>query len=173
VKEQAQLATTLYNLEGTIGHLKTLDVSHAAGAETLAGLREDVRRRLAAESQDILNSWDKKNQQYKGEFFSYEVRGKEIQALQTYTTSLSHTRIPRVALPRLQGLGRHSALVSYQENVPGFPYTAGVYPFKRHGAKIPRACSLARVDPSAPTTASIISSTRYARKRASARHSTR
>jgi methylmalonyl-CoA mutase len=43
VKEQAQLATTLYNLEGTIGHLKTLDVSHAAGAETLAGLREDVR----------------------------------------------------------------------------------------------------------------------------------
>jgi methylmalonyl-CoA mutase len=132
VKEQAQLATTLYNLEGTIGHLKTLEASHAAGAETLANLRDDVRRRLAVDSQDILNGWDKKNQQYKGEFFTYEVRGKEIKVA-NFTTSLSQTKIPKIALPRFKDYGEILRW-SFRENVPGeFPYTAGVYPFKRTG----------------------------------------
>jgi methylmalonyl-CoA mutase len=132
VKEQAQWGTTLYNVEGTIAHLKTLDASHAAGIETLSGLRDDARRRLAAESQDILNGWEAKNQQYKGEFFSYEVRGKVIKVA-NFTESLSHTKVPKIALPRFRDYGEILRW-SFRENVPGeFPYTAGVYPFKRTG----------------------------------------
>ncbi|MBK7870077.1 MAG: hypothetical protein IPJ74_04970 [Saprospiraceae bacterium] len=60
----------------------------------------------------------------------YQVRGKEIR-VPTFTKSLSHTRIPRVALPKFKDWGEILRW-SLQENVPGeFPYTAGVFPFKR------------------------------------------
>ncbi|MFM2376714.1 MAG: hypothetical protein RLZZ165_1811 [Bacteroidota bacterium] len=132
VREQAQWATTLYHLEGTIGHLKTLDTGQALDLETLGSIRDDVRRRLSAESQDILAHWERKIQQYKGDFFSYEVRGKEIRVA-NYTESLSHSRIPKIALPKFRDYGEILRW-SFRENVPGeFPYTAGVYPFKRTG----------------------------------------
>jgi len=62
----------------------------------------------------------------------YKVRGREIR-VPTFTTSLSHSRIPRIALPRYKDWGE---ILRYclQENVPGeFPFTAGVFPFKRKG----------------------------------------
>jgi methylmalonyl-CoA mutase len=61
---------------------------------------------------------------------TYKVRGKDI-TVDTTTTTLSGTTIPRVALPKGDDLGQLYEWIT-KENVPGhFPYTAGVFPFKR------------------------------------------
>ncbi len=79
----------------------------------------------------ILN-WQNKKQRYKDEVYSFKVRNREIN-IQTHTESLSHLQIPKIALPKYEAWGDilHWTL---QENVPGeFPFTAGIYPFKRTG----------------------------------------
>jgi methylmalonyl-CoA mutase len=61
---------------------------------------------------------------------TYQVRGKDI-PVDTTTTTLSGTTLPRVALPKGDDLGQLYEWIT-KENVPGhFPYTAGVFPFKR------------------------------------------
>ena len=81
---------------------------------------------------EIITNWNTKVNRYKEPIYSFEVRGKEIQ-IATHTTSLSHTQIPKVALPKYQAWG-DILRWSLQENVPGeFPYTSGLYPFKRTG----------------------------------------
>ncbi len=60
------------------------------------------------------------------------MRNKEI-GIQTHTESLSHTQVPKVAFPRYRSWGDLFSWI-LQENVPGeFPFTAGIYPFKREG----------------------------------------
>ncbi|MEM7036883.1 MAG: methylmalonyl-CoA mutase family protein, partial [Bacteroidota bacterium] len=132
VVEQSDAARKLFNLDGTIAHLETLNDSHAAGIETLTGLKEQVKRHLSPESQDILEKWDDKKESYRGEHFTYLVRNREIK-VENFTTSLSHTKIPKIALPPYKDYGEILRW-SLRENVPGeFPFTAGVYPFKRTG----------------------------------------
>jgi methylmalonyl-CoA mutase len=87
---------------------------------------------LDIQNQELLKNWEKTLQNYKNEFFSYFVRGKEIR-LETRTTSLSGTKIPKVAVPSFKDWG-DIVKWSAQENFPGeFPFTAGVFPFKRTG----------------------------------------
>jgi isobutyryl-CoA mutase len=79
-----------------------------------------------------LDSWPEKRKSFSGESFSFQVREKEVK-LPAFTESLSHLRIPKVAVPSFESSGEilHWML---QENVPGeFPYTAGVFPLKREG----------------------------------------
>ncbi|MCY7411415.1 MAG: methylmalonyl-CoA mutase family protein, partial [Chitinophagales bacterium] len=81
---------------------------------------------------EMLQHWEKKKQLYKNEFFIFKVRGKEIK-ISTHTKSLSHSSIPKVAVPRYSSW---ADIVQWtmNENFPGeFPYTAGIYPFKREG----------------------------------------
>jgi methylmalonyl-CoA mutase len=67
---------------------------------------------------------------YKREYFEYEVRGKIIQQ-PLYTESLSHLKIPRIAVPRFSDWG-DILRWRVQENFPGkFPFTAGTFPLKR------------------------------------------
>ena len=76
--------------------------------------------------------WDNVQKRYRNDVYSFKVRDKEIK-IETHTDSLSHLKIPKVALPKYQAWGD---LLKWmlQENVPGeFPYTAGLYPFKRTG----------------------------------------
>ncbi|MBZ9652007.1 methylmalonyl-CoA mutase family protein [Psychroflexus montanilacus] len=76
--------------------------------------------------------WEHVVQKYTDEVYTFKVRDKEIK-IDTHTESLSHTKIPKVALPKYKAWGD---LLKWllQENVPGeFPYTAGLYPFKRTG----------------------------------------
>lgn len=76
--------------------------------------------------------WQDKFNSYKSPVFSFEVRGKKIN-MDTHTDSLSHTKIPKVVLPKYRSWGDVLRWI-LQENVPGeFPYTAGLYPFKRAG----------------------------------------
>jgi methylmalonyl-CoA mutase len=68
--------------------------------------------------------------EYSGEEFIYHVRGREIR-VPLHSETLAHTRVPKVALPRYRSWGDRLEWL-LQENVPGqFPYTAGVFPFKR------------------------------------------
>ncbi|MAZ28790.1 MAG: methylmalonyl-CoA mutase [Cytophagaceae bacterium] len=81
---------------------------------------------------EVIVGWDEKVNRYKQPVYSFKVRDKEIK-IDTHTESLSHSQIPKVALPKYQAWGDILKWV-LQENVPGeFPYTAGLYPFKRTG----------------------------------------
>ncbi len=81
---------------------------------------------------EIITGWDEKVNKYKEPVYSFKVRDKEIN-IETHTESLSHTQIPKIALPKYQAWG-DILRWCLQENVPGeFPYTAGLYPFKRAG----------------------------------------
>jgi isobutyryl-CoA mutase len=81
---------------------------------------------------DMIQGWDTLKANYQADEYVYHVRGKEIR-VPTHKISLSNNRIPRISLPRYSAWGD---LLRWrlQENVPGeFPYTAGVFPFKREG----------------------------------------
>ncbi len=92
--------------------------------------KKELEEQLTPANKKILEGWEKEVKQYTDEYFVYNVRGKDIK-VKTHTESLSHTLISKIAVPRYRAWGEilHWVL---QENFPGkFPYTAGVYPFKR------------------------------------------
>lgn len=113
--------------------------SKLGAAETLKDVAQvDVRmlkvwrERLGEEVFAKLNSWNDFVQSYLGDEFIYEVRGKQIRQPLT-RTSLSGTKIRRVATPKLKDWGDRLRFLRL-ENVPGeFPFTAGVFPLKREG----------------------------------------
>lgn len=91
-----------------------------------------VKMNLDPYNWEIILNWDKKKETYKQPIYSFKVRDKVIE-IKTHTESLSHSQIPKVALPQYKAWG-DILKWCLQENVPGeFPYTAGLYPFKREG----------------------------------------
>ncbi|MGY5849828.1 methylmalonyl-CoA mutase family protein [Salegentibacter sp. F14] len=81
---------------------------------------------------EMILGWQEKVTKYREPVYSFKVRDKEIK-IDTHTESLSHTQIPKVSLPKYKAWG-DILKWCLQENVPGeFPYTAGLYPFKRQG----------------------------------------
>lgn len=89
-----------------------------------------VKMNLDPYNWEIILGWNDKVNRYKEPIYTFSVRGKEIK-IETHTESLSHSQIPKVALPKYQAWGDILIWV-LQENVPGeFPYTSGLYPFKR------------------------------------------
>ena len=93
---------------------------------------ERVKRDLDPVVWDMLSGWDAEEKRYSDDEYVYFVRGKEIR-VPNYSESLSHLRIPKVAMPRMKSWGDRVRW-AMQENTPGFfPYTAGIYPFKRVG----------------------------------------
>jgi methylmalonyl-CoA mutase len=91
-----------------------------------------VKMDLDAYNWEIIRNWKNKIERYKAPIYKFDVRGKELK-IETHTQSLSHSEIPKVALPKYEAWGDLLKWI-LQENVPGeFPYTAGLYPFKRQG----------------------------------------
>ena len=91
-----------------------------------------VKLNLDPYNWEILTTWDQKVNKYKDPIYSFKVRDKEIK-IETHSESLSHIQIPKIALPKYQAWG-DILKWCLQENVPGeFPYTSGLYPFKRTG----------------------------------------
>ncbi len=126
VNEQAEIAQDLYALNR---------VSNLVSSKDLPSLEETIKQKklkLHPECQQILDTWSAKKANYSNEFYVYKVRDKELR-LKTHTESLSHQQIPKVCLPKYESYG-DILKWSLQENVPGeFPFTAGVFPFKREG----------------------------------------
>ena len=78
----------------------------------------------------LILHWQTQKELYKNEVYKFQVRNKVLE-IPTHTETLSHTQIPKIALPKFTAWG-DLLLWMLQENVPGeFPYTAGIYPFKR------------------------------------------
>lgn len=101
-------------------------------AERLDQMARHWWDRLDARCKRILENWDDVIARYRDETFAYTVRGKEVR-VPLFTETLSGLRIPRVALPKTEDPGERLRF-ALTENLPGFfPFTAGVYPFKRKG----------------------------------------
>lgn len=130
--QQVELARKLYQLEGTIETVRTQTPNEDALLASLTSLAEGVKSQLTQQSIRIIENWEKLKEAYSGDEFVTKVRDKEIRTILT-TTSLSGTKIPKISLPKFKDYGEILRWV-YAENVPGeFPYTAGVFPFKREG----------------------------------------
>ncbi len=84
------------------------------------------------ETEETVKSWSEVCKAYSGDEYVYTVRGREIR-MPLYTTSLSHSKIPKTSLPHYTD---PADLYSWmrKEHLPGyFPYTGGVFPLKRVG----------------------------------------
>ena len=132
VREQAQIA----EVAGAFAQLEAYYRDEEKSSESMVGEfaqnKQQQLRRLDAASQATLESWDATLQNYRDPEYVYRVRNKEIR-VQTHTKSLSGNMIPKIAVPRYTGWGDRLRW-AMQENFPGqFPYTAGVFPFKREG----------------------------------------
>ncbi len=131
---QCNIARRLFGLKQSIEHIKNAEnvESKEAVIQVLENQYNDLELDLDGRCKRILDTWEEKKSAYKADEFIYKVRTKEIK-VPTHTVSLSHQKIPRVALPKFKDWGE---ILNYvlQENVPGeFPFTAGVFPFKRQG----------------------------------------
>lgn len=150
-EDQANIADRLYAMSKTIVELEEAASSRSKKAvaheryfqvadtqsdqELIAALQakfNEVKKDLDPYNWDILVGFHAHMQRFKDEVYTFQVRDKKIN-IRTHTESLSHLQIPKVATPRYRSWG-DILRWSLQENVPGkFPFTAGIYPFKRTG----------------------------------------
>jgi isobutyryl-CoA mutase len=137
VNEQAEVAEKLYAIQKTIQTLSTSSpVEKEPGGEAIIKVLhaefDRVKLNLDPKNWKLIETWSDKVRQYKEPLFKFKVRDKEL-AIETHTESLSHTQVPKIALPKYHSWGDRLKWM-LQENVPGeFPYTSGIYPFKREG----------------------------------------
>lgn len=133
VDEQKEVAQKMYALQKSIALLQ--ETSSEEKDRLINGLQEQYEKlKLNLDPKNLkhIEGWPGQTKKYKEPLFKFKVRNKEI-AIQTHTESLSHTQIPKITLPRYEAWG-DLLQWALQENVPGeFPYTAGIYPFKREG----------------------------------------
>jgi methylmalonyl-CoA mutase len=134
VEGQANIARQLYGVHEAIKAVEEQKIlsNKEQVIESLKATYEEIAIGLDGQCRRMIEQWEEKRAAYAADEFVYTVRGRDIK-VPTFTTSLSHSRIPRVVLPRYKDWGEILKW-SLQENVPGeFPYTAGVFPFKRKG----------------------------------------
>ncbi len=131
VKDQAAIASKLYQLQGALETLKE--------KQTDASLLDSIQKQisfytdqLTPVSKKLVQHWEEKVKEYNKDFYEYTVRDKVIKQ-PMFSKSLSGSRIPKVVLPKYKDWGDILEWQA-QENVPGhFPFTAGVFPLKREG----------------------------------------
>jgi len=146
IGEQADAASRAQNYYESLRVLEDADLPEPFGLFTDEALVDgadpaqlllrqrynDAIRSLSAEAVELLKSWPERKRGLRTEEYSYEVRGREITG-RNFRESLSRLQIPKLGMPRDADWG---ALLSFlmRENMPGhFPYTAGVFPYRRTG----------------------------------------
>ena len=129
VLEQKNIAQKLYSINTS---LNLLDNASNEIKNELKSIYNQLLIDLDPKNKLLIEGWAELKEKYKKEFFKYTVRSKEL-SIATHTKSLSSTNIPKISLPKYEAWGD---LLNWQlqENVPGeFPFTAGLFPFKREG----------------------------------------
>ncbi|MCD9200142.1 fused isobutyryl-CoA mutase/GTPase IcmF [Aeromicrobium wangtongii] len=124
----ADAADRAQRLELTAAELADAQLDGASVDELLTAARKAVPHEIS----DQIAAWPAVVESYSGDEQVVKVRDREIHTQLTRET-LSGNKVPRVSLPKMTG---HGELVRFwrRENLPGyFPYTAGVFPFKRDG----------------------------------------
>ena len=133
VNKQSSVAEKLYGLHQSMEAVRS--IAPEDQDRLLKGLQETFEKmklELDPKNWKLLQEWEEKKKKYTDPVFSFQVRDKVIN-IQTHTESLSKTQVPKVSLPRYSSWG-DILKWTLQENVPGeFPYTSGIYPFKREG----------------------------------------
>ena len=131
VEDQKSIAQKLYALHTSILTLKESGESGDA-IDSLQATYDRLALDLDPHNLQLLEKWNEKKERYRAEKFQFSVRGKEIEA-DTGSKTLSGLQVPKVATPRYEGWG-DILKWNLQENVPGeFPFTSGLFPFKRVG----------------------------------------
>ncbi|MCF3942761.1 fused isobutyryl-CoA mutase/GTPase IcmF [Oceanobacillus alkalisoli] len=126
-EKQSEIARKLYQLQGTLDIIEDPEVR-----ELLEQTITQYKKQLSNHSVELLESWDEMKEQYSQDTIVFKIRDKEI-VTEITTESLSGLKIPKVAFPKFQDWGERLRWLM-KENVPGrFPFTAGVFPFKREG----------------------------------------
>ncbi|MDP4952828.1 MAG: methylmalonyl-CoA mutase family protein, partial [Flavobacteriales bacterium] len=133
VNAQSEIADQLYSINRSI---ETIGASALEDKDRLLKGLEESKSNLLLDldprNLELIKNWEDKKALYKAPEYVFKVRDKEIK-IQTHTKSLSHSDIPKVVLPKYRSWG-DILRWSLQENIPGeFPYTSGIYPFKREG----------------------------------------
>jgi len=133
VEQQKIVAQELYALNASI---QSVEQSKSKEKEQLKKQLKAIYNErvldLDPKNMLLIEGWNDIKQAYKKDKFFYKVRNKEI-SIQTHTESLSGSQIPKISVPKYTSWGDllHWQL---QENLPGkFPYTSGIFPFKREG----------------------------------------
>ncbi|MGB5263512.1 MAG: methylmalonyl-CoA mutase family protein [Lutimonas sp.] len=148
VLDQSNLANQLYGIHQTLQALTASEISlHDNGIdeEFLVEIKESQTEKVCKTLLDTFQKlkfelnhaywkeiyhFEKEKKKYRDAYFSFSVRDKKIE-IKTHTSSLSHLEIPKISVPKFKAWGDILTWIQ-QENFPGkFPFTAGIYPFKR------------------------------------------
>ncbi|HOZ45944.1 MAG TPA: methylmalonyl-CoA mutase family protein [Candidatus Hydrogenedentes bacterium] len=125
--EQAGIVERLWQINGAIA---ALGEDHDESRKALEDKRGQLAAELTPDTQGILERIPVVRDQYLQDEIVYTVRGREFHT-PVHRRSLSGTKISRVALPRYTNPGDQVRWIT-RENLPGrFPFTAGVFPFRR------------------------------------------
>jgi methylmalonyl-CoA mutase len=131
-KTQAEAIRKVWHLKEAAGTLSSKDLKGDA-ARLLERLKTQIKAGEAAldpQTNKTLAEWKNIRAAYRKDELVYQVRDREIRA-PLFFESLSHSRIPKIELPKFKDPGEIYRWLR-EENVPGrFPYTAGVFPLKR------------------------------------------
>ncbi|TWO79679.1 fused isobutyryl-CoA mutase/GTPase IcmF [Denitratisoma oestradiolicum] len=128
VGEQSRIARERQSLRIAKGLFERCD-KPAADFDDLIALKDGE---LTPHSRKLLAQWPDLVKAYAGDEYVVKIRDQEIRTGLIYE-SLSGTKIRKVVLPRFEDEGETLKFLM-RENVPGsFPYTAGVFAFKREG----------------------------------------
>ncbi len=132
-QEQAQIVRRVWQLKNAHDHLARAWKGDPGLEAALDRLRAEVHRLeegYQEQTHRLLAEWPQLQKAYSGREYVYKVRDREFRVPLT-TRSLSGNDIPKVCLPRWEDPAQLYTWMR-KENVPGrFPYTAGVFPFKR------------------------------------------
>ncbi|HEX7889703.1 MAG TPA: fused isobutyryl-CoA mutase/GTPase IcmF [Ramlibacter sp.] len=129
-REQVQLAREIQQLKEAARMLKVGKPDRAPAAEASLDLAAQRLSRMDKDALHLLKQWPDMQKAYAGDEYVVKIRDREIRTKLTYT-SLSGTTVRKVSLPPYED---HGEILKWLmlENVPGsFPYTAGVFAFKR------------------------------------------
>ncbi|MGD8977398.1 MAG: methylmalonyl-CoA mutase family protein [Gammaproteobacteria bacterium] len=109
------------------------DEALETGDDSLRALRRRYNaalHELGAEPLTMLREWPQRAEGVRSEHYAYQVRDREVTG-ENYTETLSHLQIPKIAAPDYRDWG-DLLFFLMRENLPGrYPYTAGVYPYRR------------------------------------------
>jgi methylmalonyl-CoA mutase len=133
VNEQVLVAEKLYGLNSAIATMQNAKFEDKDRlVKSLQETFEIEKLNFDPKNWAIIQTWKDKKKLFKNPNFEFKVREKIIK-IETHTESLSHSQIPKVSSPKYSSWGDILRWV-LQENYPGeFPYTAGLFPFKREG----------------------------------------
>jgi methylmalonyl-CoA mutase len=132
--EDQKLPKMLSLYEGTdlLSHIGTGAGTNDRSLLVLRQRYQDSLKSLSTEAISLLREWPQRLKAITDEHFTYEVRGKSVEG-NNYVESLSHQKVPKIAAPTYKSWGELLTFLM-RENLPGaYPYTGGVYPYRRMG----------------------------------------